>query len=547
MTQFNGLYFNAGDGNSTNGGIDFSTYSGSLFLTPSGFSSTTASMLHVSSSSNINNVNLIFKNSNTAADTIVSGSGNIFTNPAAPTAGFKRYMTGGNIAVGGSGVAIPQISGSMAFSPTIANNYFGVSANPITLRGPVSSSAYTITNNVFGGGTINLGTSAANHFERAVTGVSIQSNLLAGAINAIASKTQLSSSVAIGSNIVGGGVTLSMDSSSINFNGNSVQGTLTVNNSYFPSTTGSQVVSSVQGGLYIGSNTIYASGSNATFTGAPGRTINNAVMFGANNVISASLNGDLAQVASTTLIGQGLVVVGSNSRTAGASAADWGSVFVGRWNSLTGNSDLTAETIFAVGTGTGTAARKTGFLIDSGSNTFVEGTLNVSGSTSLTGSLTIQSGSAFFANGNKQFNVGAFTSTITQSGSAAVSQSMTFNVTDISEGVTLNGGGTQFILANSGTYNIQFSAQILADTGADDVWIWLKKNGTNIDNSAGRVTLANNEELMAAWNYVVTAAAGDYFELVWESAGGDALLLYNIAAGNYPAVPSVIATITQVR
>jgi len=52
---------------------------------------------------------------------------------------------------------------------------------------------------------------------------------------------------------------------------------------------------------------------------------------------------------------------------------------------------------------------------------------------------------------------------------------------------------------------------------------------------------------MAAWNYVVEANAGDYFELVWESSNGDALILYNAASGNYPAVPSIITTVTQVR
>jgi hypothetical protein len=573
MTQFNGLYFNAGDGNSVNGGISLSTYSGSLFLTPVGFSSTTASMLHVSSSSNINNVNLILKNSNTAADTILSGSNNIFANPAAPTAGFKRYMTGGNISVGGNGVAIPQISGSMAFSPTISNNYFGVSANPITLRGPISSSAYTINNNALVGGAINLGTSAAFNFERAINGLSITNNVLAGAINAIASKTQLSSSVSIGNNIIGGTVSLNMDSSSISFQGNSLQGQLTINNSYFPATTGAQLQSQVNGGLYIGTHTIFTSGSNTTFTGSPGRTISNAILLGTNNTISASLNGDLTQVHSTALIGQGLVVVGTNSRTAGPSAADWGSVFVGRWNSIDGVKDQTAENVFVVGVGTSNTARKTALLIDSGSNTFIEGTLNVSGSTTMTGSLilsssaateltvignaefsgslSIQSGSSFYANGNKQFNVGAFSSLVTQSGSAGVSQSVNFDTTDISEGVSVV-SNSRITLANGGTYNIQFSAQVdrVSGSGTDTVYIWLKKNGVNYNSSAGVLTVSGGAaaaKAIASWNYVVEAVANDYFELVWQASDSNIELTAFTPSGNIPTVPSIILTVTQVR
>jgi hypothetical protein len=173
--------------------------------------------------------------------------------------------------------------------------------------------------------------------------------------------------------------------------------------------------------------------------------------------------------------------------------------------------------------------------------------IDLNGAVSLSGSLTIENGTGnLFVHGNKQFNVGAFQSNVSQSGSANVSQSMNFEVTDISEGVSIV-SNSQITLAHSGTYNIQFSAQILADTGADDVYIWLKKNGTNVSASAGHVVLANNEELIASWNYVVSAAASDYFEIVWQNTNGDAILLTENASGNIPSVPSVILTVTQVR
>ena len=164
----------------------------------------------------------------------------------------------------------------------------------------------------------------------------------------------------------------------------------------------------------------------------------------------------------------------------------------------------------------------------------------------MTRGLTIQSGSSFFANGNKQFNVGAFSSLVTQSGSANVSQSMNFATTDISDGVSI-ASNSRITLANSGTYNIQFSAQVLAATGADTVWIWLKKNGTNVADTSTKLVLRNNEADVAAWNFVVDGAAADYFELAWQSSGGHAKLFAEAAAGNYPAIPSIILTVTQVR
>jgi hypothetical protein len=193
-------------------------------------------------------------------------------------------------------------------------------------------------------------------------------------------------------------------------------------------------------------------------------------------------------------------------------------------------------------------ARTAGFP-NGKSNTFrVDAdSIDLNGAVSLSGSLTIEDGTGdLFVYGNKQFNVGAFQSNVSQSGSANVSQSMNFEVTDISEGVSI-ASNSQITLANSGTYNIQFSAQILADTGADDVYIWLKKNGTNVSASAGHVVLANNEELIASWNYVVSAAASDYFEIVWQNTNGDAILLAENASGNIPSIPSVILTVTQVR
>jgi hypothetical protein len=170
----------------------------------------------------------------------------------------------------------------------------------------------------------------------------------------------------------------------------------------------------------------------------------------------------------------------------------------------------------------------------------------MTGSLNLSGSLDIANAGDLTMYGHKMFNVGTFYDTTTQSGSANVSQSINYNTTDISQGVTV-ASNSRLTVTNAGTYNIQFSAQLLADGGADNVWIWLKKNGTSISDSAGKITLANNDALIATWNYVVTAAAGDYFEIVWQNLNGDAVILAETASGNIPGIPSIITTVTQVR
>jgi hypothetical protein len=426
--------------------------SGSLVLTNSSVTPTYASLSHISSSQVNANTNLIFKTNTGNPTTIVSGSGNIFANPSGVTAGFNRYVGGsGNIYTN----VLPQITGSAAFPITMANN---ISNAGVIFRAPVSSSTYTVSSNLLMNGAstaLSFGTSAANNFERAVSGLNVTNNIIAGTISAVAAKTPLSASSNMSANTIGGTVTLNYDSSSINLNGATVQGTLIVNNSYFPSTVNTNAALGINSGVFIGGSTIYASGSNATFTSP--RVISNSTMFGGSNVISASFNGDNTNVNSTNLIGQSLTVYGTNSRVAGPTGADWGSVFAGRWNDLGGTKAYTAETVFAVGTGTGTSTRKTGFLIDSGSNTFVEGTLNVSGSTAFTGSTNIAQGFEHrFATGSNQ-QVGTATLDGASPSQAVVSNSLvTANSIIIVTKQTLTNAHSPAILSKgSGTFTIQ--------------------------------------------------------------------------------------------
>ena len=207
--------------------------SGSLVIGNSTATPTYAALSHLSSSVVNGNTNLIFKTNTNTGDTIISGSGNIFTNPGAATAGYKRY-------IGGSqnyfGLTLPQITGSAGFSPSMNNN---IISTGMLMRLPVSSSTYTMNGNILlnaAANGIQLGTAAATNFEKAVSGFTFNSNFVGGTLQTTAYKTPLSASIAMTGNNIGGTLTLNMDSSSINFNNSIVQGQLTVNNSYFPST-----------------------------------------------------------------------------------------------------------------------------------------------------------------------------------------------------------------------------------------------------------------------------------------------------------------------
>jgi hypothetical protein len=169
----------------------------------------------------------------------------------------------------------------------------------------------------------------------------------------------------------------------------------------------------------------------------------------------------------------------------------------------------------------------------------------VSQSLQINGTLTVNTGS-LIVHGNKQFNVGDFYSTQTQSGSANVSGSVTYNNTGISNGVTL-ASNSRLTIANSGVYSITFSAQLKETSGTDTIYLWLKKNGTNVADTGTKTVLRNNDENIMTVEYIVQAAANDYYEIVFQNVNGHAQLFYEAASGNIPATPSIITTVKQVR
>lgn len=124
---------------------------------------------------------------------------------------------------------------------------------------------------------------------------------------------------------------------------------------------------------------------------------------------------------------------------------------------------------------------------------------------------------------------------------------MTFNSTDLSAGVTIGTPTSRVYVDTHNVYNIQFSAQFVNTAGGThNVWIWLRKNGTNVANSTTTLRLqGNNAETVAAWNFLLDMNAGDYFELMWEVSDLAVALLADPASAVHPAIPSIILTVTD--
>jgi hypothetical protein len=367
------------------------------------------------------------------------------------------------------------------------------------------------------------------------------------------------SNVFTGGQIIDGNITITGDiyasnfvtSSTLFFTGSTNHGSLIGDTHSF---TGSVRIT---GSLNtVGNNTL---SGNTVLSGSI--EVSGSQLFKGTQTLSGSflLSGSTLQQGNNTLIGNN-TITGSNSLL-GNNAINGTNLITGN-TIMSGSLEISGSQIrYGVTKNVGTW-ELTGSMFTSGStvitgDTIIGGNLILTGSIQVSGSFTgsmnidgdvkIASGSAFYRAGNKLFNYGVFYDNRTQSGSLNVSQSIQFNSTDYSEGVSIV-SNTRIVLANVGVYNIQFSAQ-LVDEGAGEsvIHLWIRKNGQNVPNSAGRIFLQSNKETVAAWNYVVPATSpNDYYELMWQSTDADARILAATATGNIPAIPSIILTVTQV-
>ena len=252
------------------------------------------------------------------------------------------------------------------------------------------------------------------------------------------------------------------------------------------------------------------------------------------NATSASTNHSLT----STIIYGNTLIVSASSAQAGTNV---GSAFFGRYGVNDGVRNRTASTIFSVGTGTGTGARKTGFLIDSGSNTFVEGTLTVSGSTRITGSLTM-SGSILFVDrsGNDtntylglnalgMGNAGAQPLAVSNTIAIAIGNGAMRFASGSSQNVAI---GNNALLNTSGSKNFAMGSEALSSntTGTSNIAI-----GTSAltRNTTGEYNTAIGDS-------AGFGASGSFNTFIGNNSGYNITGSFNTIMGNYQGVAGQI-------
>ena len=150
----------------------------------------------------------------------------------------------------------------------------------------------------------------------------------------------------------------------------------------------------------------------------------------------------------------------------------------------------------------------------------------------------------------KRTRYGQFWDTTTQTALVVnTAYPVTFNNSDtFNSGVRLRSPSTSEVQVDTeGLYNFQVSVQLDTTSGGTDlVWIWFRKNGFDIADSACQIQIqGNNAELLQSFNLFVDMKANDYLEVMWATDDTAARLAYFASAAFRPAVPSIILTVSN--
>ena len=304
-----------------------------------------------------------------------NGGGTITINALAHTGSISMTSNtapNGSITINASSASLAEIATGISGSGTITIQSNFVQGATLTNTSPrfPGFTGQTASGNVMAGGSINVTNISASAAVNANNNISNGTmNYLNGGAAGLALHT-----TAGGMSTNYGAMQIIASASAINATGNISPAAMTVTNRMWSGSLGVGALGFTNNQIQGGGNTYTISGSFGG-TGSPAMAANG--VFGISNTIFTNVEGRglYTDFRSNLIGGAGLILTGSNNLAITAS----GGGYFGRFNANDGLRNTTGENLFVVGTGTSASNRKTGFLIDSGSNTFVEGTLTVSG------------------------------------------------------------------------------------------------------------------------------------------------------------------------
>ena len=125
---------------------------------------------------------------------------------------------------------------------------------------------------------------------------------------------------------------------------------------------------------------------------------------------------------------------------------------------------------------------------------------------------------------------------------------LTFDNTELSQGVSIGSPASRIVVANNGAYELEATVQLTStNASAKDVYVWFKKNGTAIANSTRIATFnLNNGYFQTNLHKHVSLNANDYIEVAFASTD-IAVTVDNVPATAFaPASPAALLNVSEI-
>jgi hypothetical protein len=148
----------------------------------------------------------------------------------------------------------------------------------------------------------------------------------------------------------------------------------------------------------------------------------------------------------------------------------------------------------------------------------------------------------------KRARYGSFYDTTTQTATTInTAKAITFNNTDLSNGVFIGSPTSRIVVDSEGIYNFDTSFQLDKTSGGTaEFYFWFRLNGVDVPDSASQIRIqGNNAEIFSSLNYFFDLKANDYVELMYSVSDLSVELAAFAASAPHPGIPSIILTVNN--
>ena len=279
-----------------------------------------------------------------------------------------------------------------------------------------------------------------------------------------------------------------------------------------------------------------------------GITATNQLIFatGRNSATSGRRNALVTDDVVFSIIGQ--AQTSTNSTSNGQQVA---LINVAMQENATNTTRGTRMTLQTVNTGTTTISNR--MLLSDRTNAYYADTHAFNEKTGSFSALSLTTSSAVFGSGvvisGYKKCYGDFLNTGTTSFTANTGTAISLSPGSVQSNCSIQ-SGSQLLISQSGTYNLQFSAQIEnSDNAEHNAWFWIRKNGADIAQSATKYTVIKRGANVAALTFNITSNGSDYYQIMC-AVDDTTLTLPSYAANSQgfpsPAIPAVIVNLIPV-